>query len=88
LKVTDALQLLPGVSVSLHSDVTANTGGDAVSLSMFTATPVFLLPTFLIVTVLDLLVVPTVTDPNDSEAGLMVSFGSGVGVAVDVGVAV
>ena len=88
VKVTDTLQLLPGLSV-LHSDVTVNTDGDALSLSMFTAKftakPVFLLPAFLIVTVLALLVFPTVTDPNASEAGLNVSFSEiGVGVAVGV----
>jgi len=68
VNITETLQLWPGASVSLHSDVTANTGGDAVSLSILTARPVFFLPAFLIVTVLGLLVVPTVTVfPNDSE---------------------
>jgi len=86
VNVTDTLQLFPGSSVSLHSDVTANTGGDALSLSMLTARPVFFLPAFLIVTVLGLLVVSTLTVfPNDSERGLIVSFSEiGVGVAVGV----
>jgi hypothetical protein len=89
VKVTDTLQLLPGMSdVSAHSDDTANADGDGDTLSpsMLTARPVFLLPAFLIVTVLGLLVFPTVTlFPNASEAGLIVSFSEiGVGVAVAV----
>lgn len=68
LKVTDTLHFLPGASSSWHSDFTTNTDGGAVSISMLTARPFFFLPTFLIVTVLGLLVVPTVTSsPNFSE---------------------
>ena len=94
LKVTDTLQLAPGLSVFSHSDLIENTGGDAVSIVMFTGSPVFLLPAFLIVTVLDLLAFPTVVLlPNAKVLGVTVSFsGSGVGVAVGppiwVGVAV
>jgi len=86
VKVTDTLQLLPGASVSSHPDLTANTGGDALSLSMLTAKPFFFLPAFVIVTVLGALVVPTTTVfPNTSELGLIVSFAEiGVGVAVGV----
>lgn len=47
MKITDTLQLLPGMCVSAHPDVTVNTGGDAPSLSIFTAKPVFFLPAFL-----------------------------------------
>jgi len=70
--------------------LTANTGGDALSLSMLTAKPFFFLPAFVIVTVLGALVVPTVTVfPNAIELGLNVSFSEiGVGVAVGVAVAV
>jgi hypothetical protein len=91
LKVTDTLQLLPGASVFWHCDLTANTGGDALSISILTA-KVFFLPAFLILTLLGLLVFPTaVLLPNPSERGLTISFwsiGSGVavGVAVIVGV--
>src|SRR5579862_267545 len=89
LKVTNALQLWPGASVS-HFDVTANTDGEAICISTLTAKPVFLLPAFLIVTLLGLLVVSTVTlFPNESELVLMISFSEiGVGVAVGVVVAV
>jgi hypothetical protein len=90
LKVTDALQLLPGLRVFSHIDFTPNTDGDALSSMMLTAKPVFLLPAFLIVTVLALLVIPTVVLlPNTSEPGVIVSFSEiGAGVAVGVGVAV
>ena len=84
-KATDALQLLPGASVFLHSDFTTNTSDDVLSVMISTA-KVFFAPAFLIVTVLALLVVPTlVLFPNASESGLIVSFWSiGVGVAVGV----
>lgn len=89
-KVTETLQLFPGLSVFSHADFTVNTGGSALSLSTFTATPVFFLPLFLIVTLLALLVVPIFTLlPNDKEPGLIVSVPKiGVGVAVGVAVAV
>jgi len=68
VKVTDTLQLLPGASVFSHADFTANTDGDALSIAMLTARPFLFLSTFLIVTVLGVLVVPTVTPvPNFSE---------------------
>ena len=85
VKVTDTLQLLPGSSVFSHSDLTAN-GGDALSLSILTARPVFFVPAFLIVTVLGALVVPTTTVfPNASELGLNVSFSEiAIGAGLDV----
>lgn len=86
VKVTDTLQLFPGLRVFLHSDFTSNADGNALSISILTATPDFLLPAFLIVTTLGLPVVPTVTlFPNPTARGLMVSFSAmGVGVAVAV----
>jgi len=50
LKVTDALQLLPGLSVFVHCDFTANTDGDVLSILMFIAGP-FLPLAFVIFTV-------------------------------------
>jgi hypothetical protein len=93
LKVTDTLQLLPGASVFWHSDFTENTDGDAPSISIVTAVPVFLLPLFLIVTDFELLVFPTVVlAPKSREEGLIVitpgGVGEGVGVCVAVEVAV
>ena len=86
VKVTDTLQLLPGSSVFAHSDFTVKTGGSALSLWMLTATPDFLPPSFLIVTLLALLVLSTVVlVPNDSEPGLILSLpATGVGVGVGV----
>ena len=89
LKVTETLQLLPCLSVFLHCDFTANTDGDALSISMVTGNPVCLLPSFFIVTVLGLLVFPTVVFvPKFSEEGLIDTIPTGVGVAVGVGLAV
>jgi len=90
LKVTDALQLWPGMSVLAHCDFTSNTDGDAISFSMFTAR-LFWVLVFVILTVLGLLVFPILSFPNASELGLIVSFpaiGVGVGVAVAVAVGV
>ena len=89
LKVTDTLQLLPGLSVFLDRDLTANTDGDALSISTLTGTPVCLLPLFLMVTDLGLLVFPTVVlVPKLSEEGPTETIPTGVGVAVGVWVAV
>jgi hypothetical protein len=90
LKVTETLQLLPDASVVAHRDVTTNTDGDALSISILTAGPVFLLLAFLILTVFGLLVVPTVVlSPNAIEPGVIVSVAeTGVGVEVGVWVAV
>ena len=89
LKVTDAVQLWPGMSVLAHCDFTSNTDGDAISFSMFTARFFWVL-VFVILTVFGLLVFPVLTFfPNPSELGLIVSFpGVGVGVGVAVAVAV
>ena len=88
LNVTDTLQLLPGLSVLTQCALTANTDGDAVSIVMNNGAPVFLLPAFLIFTVLGLLVFPMVVlVANDTVVVLSVTFG-GIGVAVAVGVAV
>jgi hypothetical protein len=85
LKVTDTLQVLPGLSVFLHCDLTAKTEGDALSDSMVTGNPVFLLPSFLMVTVLGLLVFPMVAFvPKFTEVGLIDTIPTGVGVAVGV----
>jgi len=93
LKVTESLQLLPGLSAFLHCDLTANTDGDAVAIVTVTGKPVFLVPSFLTVTVLGLLVFPTVVFvPKSTEDGLIdtipTGVGEAVGVAVIVGVAV
>jgi len=85
LKITETLQLLPGLSVFLHCDFIANTDGDAVSIVTVTAKPVFLLPSFVILTDLDLLVFPTaVFVPKSTEVGLIDTIPTGVGVAVGV----
>jgi hypothetical protein len=85
LKVTDTLQLLPGLSVFLHCDFTANTDGDVLSISTVTGSPVFLLPSFLIVTDLDLLGFPTVVlSPKSTESGWIDTIPTGVGVGVGV----
>jgi hypothetical protein len=89
LKVTETLQLLPGRSVFSHCDFTANTDGDALSISTVTGIPVFLAPSFLIVTVSGLLVFPTlVFVPKFSEEGLIDTIPTGVGVGVGVRVGV
>lgn|SRR5208337_234194 len=65
------LRLLPGMSVPSHSELTAITIGDALSISNFIANRVFLAARILDRTVLGLLVVPTVTlFPNASEERL------------------
>jgi len=85
LKVTETLQLLPGSSVFLHCEFTANTDGNAVSIVTLTGKPVFLLPSFVILTDLDLLVFPTaVFVPKSTEVGLIDTIPTGVGVAVGV----
>ena len=92
-KVTETLHFLPGLSVFSHADFTVNTGGSALSLSTFTATPVFFLPLFLIVTLLALLVVPIFVLLPKQRTGLdsqrpKIGVGVAVGVAVAVGVTV
>src|SRR5271154_1557117 len=72
LKVTDTLQLLPGLRTFSHCDFIANCGGDALSIAILSGM-LRLRPEFVIVTVLGLLEVPMLTLPNASEAGWKVS---------------
>src|ERR1700684_703910 len=85
LKVTDTLQLLPGLSFFRHCDFIAKAPGVTVSICTVRGRPVFFLPTFLITRVFGLLVFPTVVFvPNANTGGLRLG---GKGAAVAVGVA-
>jgi hypothetical protein len=90
LKVTDILQLLPGLrSLSLHDFLIANTFDDTVSDVMSRIAPVFLLPPFLNLSDFGLLVFPTVVVPGKSSVVVLIKmFGVDVGVGVGVGVGV
>jgi len=90
LKVTDTLQLLPGLSFFRHCDFIANAPGVTLSIWMVRGRPVFFLPRFLITSVFGLLVFPTVVFvPNASVGGLRLGGkGAGVAVGVALGVAV
>src|SRR5271170_7625836 len=84
VKTTDTLHFLPGASVLSHCDFTVKTDGDALSISTLTAAPVFLLPSFLIVTSLALLGFPiSFLSPKLSDEGLTDTVPA-VGVAVGV----
>src|SRR5271156_4645409 len=73
LKVTDTLQLLPGLRTFSHCDFIANCCGDALSIAILSGM-LRLRPEFVIVTVLGLLVVATRTLlPNASVSGWIVS---------------
>ena len=92
MKVTDTLQLFPGVSfLLLHWLFIANTppGGDTVSIWMMAVRRDDLLLAFLIGIDLALLVFPTgVPVPNETICGCNKFIGTWVGVAVGVAVGV
>jgi hypothetical protein len=95
--VTAILQLLPGASGSWQPLVTVYAAApvpDNVGVSIVTETPVFFLPSFLILMFL-LLLPPSLTLPKFIDLGDIESFsftsigvGVGLGVAVTVGVPV
>ena len=95
LKVTDTLQLFPGLRVFLHCDLIAKAPAVTVCIWIVSDGP-FFFAVFLIFSVLGLLVLPTgVVVPNASVGGITCGgkgvadgVGVGVAVAVTVGVAV
>ena len=87
LKVTDTLQLFPGLRVLWHCDLIANAPGVTLCIWMVSDGP-FFFAVFLIFSVFGLLVLPTgVVVPNDSVGGITCG-GKGVAVAEGVGVGV
>ena len=84
VKMTATLHFLPGPSVLSHCDFTVKTDAVALSIVTLTAAPVFLLPSFLIVTSLALLGFPiSFLSPKSSDEGLTDTVPA-VGVAVGV----
>ena len=87
-KVTDTLQVLPGLRVFLHCDLIAKTPtGVTLCIWMIRDGP-FFLAVFLIFNAFGLLVLPTGVVVPNARAGGLTCGGEGTAVAVAVGVAV
>jgi len=87
VKVTDTLQLFPGLRVLLHCDFTANAPGVTLCITMVSDGP-FFFAVFLTFSVFALLVFPTGVVVPKARAGGLTCGGEGIAVAVAVGVAV